>query len=95
MVQAMWVNPYEGDLMGLKEYDAACDAVEAVVDAMPDVTHDELAKLREKAAAHDALVRKCDDRLGRAMRVLGQGASSGYRHDAPAAVLAAFDKLAR
>lgn len=49
--------------------------------------------LQEKAAAYDELVRRCDNRLGKAMRVLGPTASSGYRYDAPSAVLAAFDKL--
>lgn len=79
---------------GFETYDDAADAIEAVLDAVPDVTHDELAKLREKAAAYDALLRKCDDRVGKAMRVLGPSSSSGYRFDAPGAVLAAFDKLA-
>lgn len=51
------------------------------------------AKATEKAEAYDALVRRCDDRLGKAMRVLGPSASSGYRFDAPGAILAAFDKL--
>lgn len=59
------------------------------------LTNEQIAVLREKAAAYDRLQRKCDDRLGKAMRVLGPSSSSGYRFDAPGAVLAAFDKLAR
>lgn len=47
----------------------------------------------EKAEAYDALVRKCEDRLPRALGVLGSGSTSGFRHAPVEAVLAAFDKL--
>lgn len=49
----------------------------------------------EKAAEYDAIVRKCQDRQGRALTALGASASSGYRHTPVEAVLAAFDKLTR
>lgn len=71
-------------------------AIEAVQEAAAavDEAQEAMSRLRAKAEAYDALVRKCDDRLGKAMRVLGPASSSGYRFDAPGAVLAAFDKLA-